>query len=967
MKKILFYSLLLGITLLAGCRDENETVTKVVAGNSTLKVLIESDSRPRTAVGEDGRLTWVDNDRIGVYGTQTSNVPFAYNGLDEDSTAACFTGDLKPDEIPVRAYYPYQSGASIEGSRLTLELPSEMAYTENSNAPMIGVKQEDGSFLFRHLCGLMKVRVKGVPVGTSRFTITSVGENAPGIAGVATVADITTTDAVLALDDVAATQITVTLSSDEITDKTFYIPLPVGTYPQLSVSFENDDNVLFTKTVSDCEVKRGVMIEMPMAVATSELSVVKGYLETINEHISSMTEERTYDEFVTNLVDWIGEQPYIESVKKEENVILFTFTNGMESFIAFEIKEEYFGDDVASVQSRSVSYDEYKDFIENETMFQVADTNPNPENRIVPMKDENEGYKVLCYTPLAWKPISEKIGDGYNNGSYEHILFKKIVDESPIKLKYTLETNGTIETIKEQFPKNDVILITETHGYFIDNIYSTFAIPFDESLGQIPTGLEDDVYKWKRKGGTVFYMQGYKDHFTEECVKQNYILIPDSFVRRFIDNEQTLSVMCCKSHKIGEKSNARHWIGTLNSSLRSYNSLIIGDYYTALFNGLTYKEASDHCCPESQMLIAWGDFTTRTKFMTSDNSNNELSEERFFSIKTLPNSNALIDGKRARVGGNIYGWGNLKTDEIVCKVYHSTKRFSSPDEEHVVAEAVEGIKWGAGGIITDWLYSSDGKQAGVDKMITSEGEPGDTCFYCVGFEYKEKTYYGGVEYYILQEEITPGEIIDMGLPSGTKWRGWNIGANAPEDYGGLYGWGDPTGMHTVEITPTGYDGDLETWLNTHPAIDHYFDDDEAIACCNKYYGGHAPSDIAGNKQYDIAANLLGDKWRLPTRDEAEELRLYTVAIPLVYRGVEGVKLLSRNNFNSIFIPFAGWRFVGRIYGRGNYSQLWTSCRDMSSTVPIESSSYYIDKYGIYNQQSLTNMFRGLSVRPVWKE
>lgn len=953
MKKILFYSLLLGITLLAGCRDENETVTKVVTGNSTLKVLIESDSRPRTAVGEDGQLTWVDNDRIGVYGTRTSNVPFAYNGLDEDSTAACFTGDLKPDEIPVRVYYPYQSGASIEGNRLTLELPSEMAYTENSNAPMIGVKQEDGSFLFRHLCGLMKVQVKGVPVGTSRFTITSVGENAPGIAGVATVADITTTDAVLALDDAAATQITVTLSSDEITDKTFYIPLPVGTYPQLSVSFENDDNVLFTKTVSDFEVKRGVMIEMPMAVATSELSVVKGYLETINEHISSMTEERTYDEFVTNLVEWIGEQPYIESVKKEENVILFTFTNGMESFIAFEIKEEYFGDDVASVQSRSVSYDEYKDFIENETMFQVADTSPNPENRIVPMKDESEGYKVLCYTPLKWNPINDN-GDGYNNGSYEHTLFKKIVDESPIKLKYALETNGTIETIKEQFPKNDVILITETHGYFIDNIYSTFAIPFDESLGKMPTGLKDDVYKWK--GGTVFYMQGYKDHFTEECVKQNYILIPDSFVRRFIDNEQTLSVMCCKSFKIGEKSNARHWIGTLNSSLRSYNSLIIGDYYTALFNGLTYKEASEHCCPESEMLRAWGDLTTRTKFMTSDDSNNELSKERFFSIKTLPNSNALIDGKRARVGGNIYGWGNLKTNEIVCKVYHSTKRFSSPDEEHVVAEAVEGIKWGTGGIITDWLYSSDGKQAGVDKMITSEGEPGDTCFYCVGFEYKEKTYYGGVEYYILQEEITQGEIIDMGLPSGTKWRGWNIGANAPEGYGGLYGWGDPTGTHTVEITPTGYENGSSYYFDV-------CDEEEAIACCNKYYGGHAPSDIAGNKQYDIAANLLGDKWRLPTKDEANELRLYTVAIPLVYRGVEGVKLLSRNNFNSIFIPFAGYRFLGDIYERGNNSLLWTSSKSTS----IEAISYRIDKYGVNDLQEITNMFRGRSVRPVWKE
>lgn len=757
---------MLGITLLAGCRDENETVTKVVTGNSTLKVLIESDSRPRTAVGEDGQLTWVDNDRIGVYGTRTSNVPFAYNGLDEDSTAACFTGDLKPDEIPVRVYYPYQSGASIEGNRLTLELPSEMAYTENSNAPMIGVKQEDGSFLFRHLCGLMKVQVKGVPVGTSRFTITSVGENAPGIAGVATVADITTTDAVLALDDAAATQITVTLSSDEITDKTFYIPLPVGTYPQLSVSFENDDNVLFTKTVSDCEVKRGVMIEMPMAVATSELSVVKGYLETINEHISSMTEERTYEEFVTNLVDWIGEQSYIESVEKEENVISFTFTNGMDSFIAFEIKEEYFGDDVASVQSRSVSYDEYFEFIEKETMFQVADTNPNPESRIVPMKDENEGYKVLCYTPLKWKPISIWWSFLPDKCSYEHELFKKIVDESPIKLKYTLETNGTLKAIKEQFPKNDVILITETHGetiYKYDILRSMFALPDDGSLGkdEAMVWTKNDTLVW-RYGEIIYYPKSDYSDAHAKIEKQNYIFISNRNIRQFIDNKQTLSAMYCDSYYLGEYSNARHWIGTSNKSLRNYNYLIIGDYYTALFNGLTYKEASDHCCPESKPIHVlsedgiysedgiFKDWNTQTQFKTSDDSNNELSKERYFSIST--DDVEVCDDETSvytfSVTGKVNGYKNLKSD-IPFYIYYreGDEKFEKPLE----AEGV--IKRGITRLGKNYLVS-DGFSNGIDVegnikytlTETYDGLKPNTTYSCaLGFEYKGKCYYGEVK------------------------------------------------------------------------------------------------------------------------------------------------------------------------------------------------------------------------------
>ena len=32
-------------------------------------------------------------------------------------------------------------------------------------------------------------------------------------------------------------------------------------------------------------------------------------------------------------------------------------------------------------------------------------------------------------------------------------------------------------------------------------------------------------------------------------------------------------------------------------------------------------------------------------------------------------------------------------------------------------------------------------------------------------------------------------MIDLGLPSGTKWACCNVGAKSPEDYGGYYAWG----------------------------------------------------------------------------------------------------------------------------------------------------------------------------------
>lgn len=33
-------------------------------------------------------------------------------------------------------------------------------------------------------------------------------------------------------------------------------------------------------------------------------------------------------------------------------------------------------------------------------------------------------------------------------------------------------------------------------------------------------------------------------------------------------------------------------------------------------------------------------------------------------------------------------------------------------------------------------------------------------------------------------------LIDLGLPSGTKWACCNVGAQKPEDYGGYYAWGE---------------------------------------------------------------------------------------------------------------------------------------------------------------------------------
>ena len=88
-------------------------------------------------------------------------------------------------------------------------------------------------------------------------------------------------------------------------------------------------------------------------------------------------------------------------------------------------------------------------------------------------------------------------------------------------------------------------------------------------------------------------------------------------------------------------------------------------------------------------------------------------------------------------------------------------------------------------------------------------------------------------------------IIDLGLPSGTKWACCNIGADVPEDFGGFYAWG-------------------ETLEKSHYALDNYAYLDEY----DQYF--LLGEDIAGTA-YDVSYVNWGDSWRMPTDEQIKEL------------------------------------------------------------------------------------------------
>ena len=149
------------------------------------------------------------------------------------------------------------------------------------------------------------------------------------------------------------------------------------------------------------------------------------------------------------------------------------------------------------------------------------------------------------------------------------------------------------------------------------------------------------------------------------------------------------------------------------------------------------------------------------------------------------------------------------------------------------------------------------------------------------------------------------EAVDLGLPSGTKWANMNVGAEKPEDYGHYFAWGETKGY-----TSDTNDGRLFDWETYQYGSS--VDDVEDIG-----------SDIAGTG-YDAATANWGTPWRMPSQAQIKELFDNSSSEWTTLNGVDGRKITSNINGNSIFLPAAGNRWNGELYLAGDWGDIWSS-------------------------------------------
>lgn len=208
-----------------------------------------------------------------------------------------------------------------------------------------------------------------------------------------------------------------------------------------------------------------------------------------------------------------------------------------------------------------------------------------------------------------------------------------------------------------------------------------------------------------------------------------------------------------------------------------------------------------------------------------------------------------------------------------------------------------------------------------------------------------------VVYNILLGLIPPEdthEYVDLGLPSGTLWATMNIGANAPEDFGDYFAWGETTPKEF-------YDWSNYQWCNGRwNKMTKY--------CIISTHGDNGFTDgkTELDPEDDAATVNWGSQWCMPTKEQQDELRTKCTWTWTTSNGVNGYRV-SKNG-KSIFLPAAGY-YTGvqtSPYSTGNQGYYWSRTLYPTKSYQADYFYFYSDNVDWY----YGNRHGGYSVRAV---
>ena len=218
---------------------------------------------------------------------------------------------------------------------------------------------------------------------------------------------------------------------------------------------------------------------------------------------------------------------------------------------------------------------------------------------------------------------------------------------------------------------------------------------------------------------------------------------------------------------------------------------------------------------------------------------------------------------------------------------------------------------------------------------------------------KTQTIKAGVFGTLAQPLDTYGHVlpqyVDLGLS--VPWATFNVGANAPEEYGNYYVWGETTPKDV-------YSWGTYLWCN---GTDHTL---------TKYNGRNEYGSVVDHVSLlsdtdDVAKAEWKGLWRMPTHAEIRELRekcTWTWTDDYNGTGIKGYEVTG--NGNSIFLPAAGLKKDNTLSNAGKNGLYWAGT---GATHGTPNTAHNLTFRKGYEDNVVTNRFYGYSVRPVYGE
>ena len=189
---------------------------------------------------------------------------------------------------------------------------------------------------------------------------------------------------------------------------------------------------------------------------------------------------------------------------------------------------------------------------------------------------------------------------------------------------------------------------------------------------------------------------------------------------------------------------------------------------------------------------------------------------------------------------------------------------------------------------------------------------------------------------------------------GPYWATTNIGADRPEDYGYYFWWGDTIGYKWENSAWVASDGSSSNFsFSNSPTYNK-----SVVTLQNE---GWITADGVLVPEHDAAHVQWGGNWRMPTKDELDDLNNKCDWTWTVMNGVNGYIVRGRGDYApaSIFFPAAGYGFMASLYKVSDHGGYWSST-PFSDT--YSAWKLYLDSSGRLMSESYR--YHGRSVRPV---